>query len=251
MKIGNRVHVLPTCTSTNAVVKDLAAQGASEGTVVLAEEQTLGKGRYRRQWFSSRGKGLYISVLLRPPQPEISLLTLTTGLAVAEALFEVFGVKVCLKWPNDILWEEKKLGGILCESSFIGNQLNYVVVGIGININHEKEDFPASIREAAISLKQINHKSLNKDLFLLNLWESLEIWYDFYVKEKTDLIISSFMESSCYFPGQKLVALTDNGVVLGTFKGLDQQGGVVLETPDGIRAYFAVDIKSLREAKEN
>ena len=251
MKIGDRVHFLPTCTSTNAVVRDLTAQGASEGTVVIAEEQTSGKGRYRRHWFSSRGKGLYISILLRPPRPEISLLTLSAGLAVAEALWDVFGVKVCLKWPNDLLWEGKKLGGILSESSFIGNQLNYVVVGIGLNINHSEEDFPASIRETAVSLKQIKNKGVNKDLFLLNLWKTLGIWYDFYVQKKTDLIISSFMESSCYSPGQKLVVLTDNGAVLGTFKGVNQQGGVVLETRYGIRAYFAVDIKSLQEAKEN
>lgn len=251
MKIGDRVHFLPTCTSTNAVLKDIAAQGASEGTVVIAEEQTSGKGRYQRHWFSSRGKGLYISVLLRPPRSEISLLTLSAGLAVAEALLDVFGVKVCLKWPNDLLWEGKKLGGILSESSFIGNQLNYVVVGIGLNINHSEEDFPASIRKTAISLKQIKHKDINKDLLLLNLWKTLEIWYDFYVQKKTGLIISSFMESSCYSPGQKLIALTDKGTVLGTFKGLDKQGGVVLETRDGSCTFFAVDIKSLQEAKEN
>jgi len=251
MKIGDPIHLLSTCTSTNDVVKNIAVQGATEGTVVIAEEQTSGKGRYQRHWFSSRGKGLYLSVLLRPPQPEISLLTLSAGLAVAEALWDVSGVKVCLKWPNDLLWEGKKLGGILSESSFIGNQLNYVVVGIGININHSEEDFPANIRETAISLKQIKHKDVNKDLFLLNLWKKLEIWYDFYMQKKTDLIISSFMESSCYSPGQKLVALTDKGAVLGTFKGVNQQGGVILETRDGICTYFAVDIKSLQEAKEN
>lgn len=251
MKIGDRVHFLPTCTSTNDVVKDLAARGALEGTVVIAEEQTSGRGRYERHWFSLRKKGLYISVLLRPPQPEISLLTLSVGLAVAEALYDVFGVKVCLKWPNDLLWEGKKLGGILSESSFFGNHLNHVVVGIGINVNHNKNDFPPDIRETSISLKQIKHKDVDMDLFLQNLWKALEIWYDFYVQKKTDLIISSFMESSCYSPGQKLVALTDTGAVLGIFKKIDQQGGVVLETRDGITTYFAVDIKSLQEAKEN
>ncbi|MCJ7581000.1 MAG: biotin--[acetyl-CoA-carboxylase] ligase, partial [Candidatus Aminicenantes bacterium] len=251
MKIGDPIHFLPTCTSTNDVVKDMAAHGAPEGTVVIAEEQTSGKGRYQRHWFSSCGKGLYISVLLRPPQPEISLLTLSAGLAVAEALWNVFGVKVCLKWPNDLLWEGKKLGGILSESSFIGNHLNHVVVGIGLNINHNKKDFPEGIRETSISLKQIKHKDVDKDLFLQNLWKVLEIWYDFYVQKKTDLIIASFMESSCYSPGQKLIALTDKGAVLGTFKRVDQRGGVVLETRDGVNTYFAVDIKSLQEAKEN
>ena len=100
-------------------------------------------------------------------------------------------------------------------------------------------------------MKQIKHKDVDMDLFLQNLWKALEIWYDFYVQKKTDLIVSSFMESSCYSPGQKLVALTDTGAVLGTFKKIDQQGGVVLKTPAGITTYFAVDIKSLQEAKEN
>ncbi len=251
MKIGDRIHFLQICTSTNEVVKDMAVQGAPEGTVVIAEEQTLGKGRYQRLWHSPCGKGLYLSVLLHPIQPEISLLTLTVGLAVAEALLNVWGVRVCLKWPNDLLWEGKKLGGILSESSFIGNQLNHVVVGIGININHSEEDFPASIRGAAISLKQIKNKDLNKDLFLLNLWKTLEIWYDFYMQKKTDFIISSFMESSCYSPGQKLVALTDKGLVPGSFKGIDRQGGIILETREGIHTYVAVDIKSLQEAEED
>jgi len=251
MKIGDRIHFLKTCTSTNDVLKDLAVQGAPEGTVVIAEEQTSGKGRYERHWFSSRGNGYYISVLLRPSQFEISLLTLSTGLAVAEVLWSVFGVKVCLKWPNDLLWEGKKLGGILCESSFVGNHLNHVVVGIGINANHNTGDFPTSIRETSISLRQIKTNVVKKEIFFQNLWKVLEIWYDFYMEKKTDFIISSFMESSCYSPGQMLVALTDKGAVLGTFKGVDQQGGVILETRDGIRTYFSVDIKSLQEAKEN
>ncbi len=229
----------------------MAVKGAPEGTVVIAEEQTLGKGRSQRLWHSPSGKGLYLSVLLHPLQPEISLLTLTVGLAVAEALWNVWRVRVCLKWPNDLLWEGKKLGGILSESSFIGNQLNHVVVGIGININHSEDDFPESIRETAISLKQIKHKDLNRDLFLLNLWKTLEIWYDFFMQKKTDFIISSFMESSCYSPGQKLVALTVKGPVSGYFRGIDRQGGVILETREGINTYISVDIKSLREAKEN
>lgn len=251
MKIGDQIHYLQRCTSTNDVVKDMAVKGAPEGTVVIAEEQTLGKGRSRRLWHSPCGKGLYLSVLLHPLQPEISLLTLTVGLAVAEALWNVWGVRVCLKWPNDLLWEGKKLCGILSESSFIGNQLNHVVVGIGININQSEEDFPESIRETAISLKQIKHKDLNRELFLLNLWKTLEIWYDFFMQKKTDFIISSFMESSCYSPGQKLVALTVKGPVSGYFRGIDRQGGVILETREGINTYVSVDIKSLREAKEN
>ncbi len=250
MKIGDQIHYLKSCTSTNDVVKDMAVKGAPEGTVVIAEEQTSGKGRSQRLWYSPCGKGLYLSVLLHPMQPEISLLTLTAGLAVAEALWNVWGVRICLKWPNDLLWEGKKLGGILSESSFIGNQLNHVVVGIGININHSKEDFPESIRETAVSLKQIKHKDLSKELFLLNLWKTLEIWYDFFMQKKTDFIISSFMESSCYSPGQKLVALTLKGPVSGYFRGIDRQGGVILETRDGMNTYVSVDIKSLREAKE-
>jgi BirA family biotin operon repressor/biotin-[acetyl-CoA-carboxylase] ligase len=229
MKIGDPIHFLPTCTSTNDVVKDLAAQGASEGTVVVAEEQTSGKGRYKSHWFSSRGMGIYISILLRPPHPEISLLTLSAGLAAAEALWTSFGVKACL----------------------IGNQLNFVVVGIGINLNHSEEDFPTRIRKTAISLKQIKHKDFSRDLFLLNLWKTFEIWYDFYMQQKTALIVSSFMESSCYSPGQKLVVFSDKGAVRGTFKGIDQKGGAVLETRDGINSYFSVDIKSIREAEEN
>lgn len=251
MKIGERIHFVQTCTSTNDLAKDMADQGAQEGSVILAEEQTAGKGRYRRPWYSSRGMGLYVSVLLRPPRSEISLLTLVAGLAVAEALYDVLEIKVCLKWPNDLLWEGKKLGGILSEGSFQGHKLNYVIVGIGLNVNQREEDFPADIKETATSLLQIKNKAFDKNVFLSTLWKTLDIWYDFYVQEKTELILSSFMERSCYSLGQRLVALTDRGPEMGIFMGLDEKGGVILETRDGIRTYFAVDIRSLQTAKEN
>lgn len=251
MKIGEHVFSLPSCTSTNDIIRDMALQDAPEGTVVLAEEQTSGKGRYQRDWFSLRGKGLYLSILLRPPHATISLLTLTAGLAVADALKSSFGIDICLKWPNDLLWKGKKLGGILSESSFKGQQLSHVIVGIGININHKEGDFPANIRETAISLKQITHHEVDRDVFLQSLWKKMEIWYDLFMQQESDRIVSSFIESSCYSLGQNLIAITDSGAMLGTFKGIDKQGGIILETREGINTYFAVDLKSLQEAKED
>ncbi len=137
---------LATCVSTNDVAKALAAEGADDGTVVVADEQTGGRGTKGRGWHSAPGLGLYASVILRPGRSDIALIPAMAGVAVAEAVRAAAGIEARLKWPNDIVWRGKKLGGILSESAFRGDEVGYVVVGIGLNLRHRRADFPADIR---------------------------------------------------------------------------------------------------------
>jgi len=146
------VHHFETLASTNDLAKELAARGAPEGTVVVAETQTGGRGRLGREWNSPPGVGLYISLVLRPMLPPVELpqITLTTAVAVVRAVRRVAGVAPGIKWPNDLLLNGKKLGGILTEMETESDRIRHVVVGLGLNVNNP--GFPVELVATATSL---------------------------------------------------------------------------------------------------
>ncbi len=242
MKIGNRIHRVKSCPSTNDLAKDLALAGEKEGTVIIAEEQTKGKGTRGRRWYSLAKKGLYASVILRPPSSLLSLLPLAAGLAVSDACWAALEVRVKLKWPNDILWQRKKLGGILCETSLTGDRLSYAVLGLGVNVNHNQEDFPPDIRGQATSLKLIKKKEIGMELLLASLWPALDRWYHVIIDERKEKIINSFLKRSAFPLGEKLSLLTDEGLFQGLFKGINCWGGLVLEVGGKEKVFFSAQI---------
>lgn len=146
------VHHFETLDSTNDLAKELAVQGAPEGTVVVAEAQTGGRGRLGREWNSPPGVGLYVSLVLRPmlPPMELPQITLTTAVAVVRAVHRVTGVAPGIKWPNDLLVNGKKLGGILTEMETESDRIRHVVVGLGLNVNNP--EFPPELAATATSL---------------------------------------------------------------------------------------------------
>jgi BirA family biotin operon repressor/biotin-[acetyl-CoA-carboxylase] ligase len=150
-----RVVALPVTTSTNDELRRLAAEGAPEGTVVVAERQTAGRGRLGRPWHSPPGAGLYLSILLRPREPieEIGRYAVTAAVAVCEACRALAGDHALIKWPNDVLGDGKKLAGILSELRTGGASGAELVVGVGVNVNGLAEDFPEELRSTATSLR--------------------------------------------------------------------------------------------------
>lgn len=148
------VHLYSTIDSTNERARELAEEGAPAGTIVLADEQTAGRGRRERSWFSVKGAGLYLSLLLRPDGlPNPALVSLLAGLGMARAVDRLLGDRgAAVKWPNDLILEDRKAGGVLVETAWAGARPDYVVFGIGINVHHEPEDFPPELREVATSL---------------------------------------------------------------------------------------------------
>jgi BirA family biotin operon repressor/biotin-[acetyl-CoA-carboxylase] ligase len=142
---------LVSVTSTMDIVHELAGEGAPSGTVVLADEQVAGRGRQGRQWHSPRGAGVWLGYLARPERTtEGSVLSLRAGLAVVDAVAEV-GANARLKWPNDVILEDRKLAGILCEARWVADRLAWVAVGIGINVHGP---FPGDIADRAIALTE-------------------------------------------------------------------------------------------------
>jgi BirA family biotin operon repressor/biotin-[acetyl-CoA-carboxylase] ligase len=245
MKIGTIIHRVKSCSSTNDLAKKKAEEGAEEGTVIMAEQQTKGRGTKGRNWYSAKNMGLYASAILYPENPDISLLPLMAGLAVKEAINESLSVSVGLRWPNDLVWEEKKMGGILCESDFVGNRLNYVILGIGLNLHHDPEDFPEDIRLQATSLKMITKREVSEERLLQSLWKALSQWYRLFTQGQGTKIAQSYERISLLRPGQKLKLENEKEEFTGVYRGIDARGGLILEEK-GIRAsYFSAQIKAI------
>lgn len=148
------VHLFARVDSSNACAAGLAAAGAAAGTIVLADEQTAGRGAAGRSWHSPRGAGLYLSIVLRPKTlPNPHLMPLLAGLSSALAVERLIGGgSVAIKWPNDIIVSNRKVGGVLSEASWTGERINHLVLGVGVNVHQKSSDFPASLRDVATSL---------------------------------------------------------------------------------------------------
>lgn len=247
MEIGEKIHRVKSCPSTNDLAKELANAGEKEGTVVIAEEQTRGKGTKGRSWYSARKKGFYLSVILYPSRPNISLLPLVAGLAVNDAIFDSIGFRTMLKWPNDIIGERKKLGGILCESGFLGNRVNYVIIGIGLNVNHGENDFPEDIRHQATSLKIIAKRKVNENLLLKNLWRALNHWYGHFTDGEGEKIVSVFKRHSVLSLEKEMTLITQEGEIVGIYKGINPQGGLILERQGERKSFFSAEIKTIKD----
>jgi BirA family biotin operon repressor/biotin-[acetyl-CoA-carboxylase] ligase len=245
MKIGTIVHRMNTCSSTNDVAKRLAAQGAAEGTVVIAGKQTKGRGTKGRAWFSPKDKGLYFSVVLRPQEITLSLLPLVAGIAACEALAKACGLEARLLWPNDVVLEKKKLGGILCESDILGSRAEYVIVGMGLNIGHEEKDFPNEIRSSATSVRLAAGKPCCGDDLLQHLYKALNRWYSLYCRGKKQEIIKAFKANSALRKGEKIFLLKEEETLSGIFQGIGPDGALVLEIHGKKRIFYSAEIRRL------
>lgn len=242
--IGCRIICHEEIDSTNNEAKRLAREGAAEGTVVVAESQTGGKGRLERQFFSPKGKGIWFSVVLRPkflPQ-EAPKCTLMAAVAVARAMTE-FGLKPGIKWPNDLLYDNKKLVGILTEMSAEMDGINYIVIGTGINVNIAPEEFPEELRDVATSLSQMKGANLPRVKFLQAVLRALD---DLYVKVQVEGFAPVLKEWRQYSItlGQevKVIGVRDGEVFYGKAADIDEEGALLVDTAAGRQRVLAGDV---------
>ena len=148
-----------------------------------------------------------------------------------------------------MVWGKKKLGGILCESGFLGNRASYAILGMGINLKHERKDFPEEIRCQATSLQLITKKEIDKKKLLENLWPALNRWYGLFLDRKDEEIVHSFQEYSTLPLGKEIVVLTEKGKVSGTYAGINTQGGLVLDRKGRRRFFFSGEISLVKDKK--
>ncbi len=222
--IGQKIVVMKTVDSTNDEVKRRALQGEPDGLIVISDEQTAGKGRFGRVWKSDKGSGLYFSLLMRPelPPSDISAITLAAGFAVCLAVREYTGCDAKIKWPNDVIIGSKKICGILTEMAAQSDRLDYVVIGIGINVNHT--EFPEEIKYKASSLKLESGREIDRNDFFVEVIRQL------------DIVLSSFLVSISLDDMDKFKSIC---ATLGRNVSVERSGKII----EGI----AVDINTAGE----
>lgn len=244
--VGGKVVCLQQADSTNMRAFELGEQGAPEGTVVLADSQSLGKGRLGRRWESPAGVNLYASVLLRPAilPMEASQLTFVSAVAAVEAVAEISGLPARVKWPNDILIGGKKVAGLLNEMSGESERINFVVLGIGVNLNMQPEQFPEDLRYPATSVAIELGRPVSRIDFARLLIRRLDDLYGLYRREGFSPILRRW-ESHCDLIGRQVEVDLNGRLLRGTVSGLDPQGGLLVDSDGEQVQVLAGDVRPL------
>ena len=233
MFIGHQLYYYDEISSTNDEAFRLALAGAPEGTVLIANSQNAGKGRMQRIWHSPAGCNIYTSVILRPKikpvhVPQISILA---GVALTEALQIYCPDKIKLKWPNDILINGKKVCGILSQVKTTVNEIDFIVLGIGINVNISYSQFPKEISVLATSLAIETGREISRQELIISLYENLTKWYKKLLKEGFDRIKEKWLGLSPMI-GQMVQVMFNEEVVSGKAIGIDDDGSLILLTAE-------------------
>ena len=231
--MGQNCVCLEQVDSTNTRAKQLAEEGAPEGTLVTAEEQTGGKGRRGRSWAASGGENIMMTLLLRPGiRPEhASRLTLLMAMAVAEGIRKVTGLSSGIKWPNDVVVHGKKVCGILTEMSTEVDYINYVVIGAGINVN--QETFPEEIKETAGSLCLELGGKIQRAPLLAAVLEEIERLYEVFQKTEDLSALYPAYNALCVNRGREIRVLEPDHAYTGTTDGINARGELVVKKADG------------------
>jgi BirA family biotin operon repressor/biotin-[acetyl-CoA-carboxylase] ligase len=230
--LGRRIELFDFLPSTNREAVQLAQAKIEHGTVVIADSQTAGRGRLSRSWFSPPGTNLYCSIILRTGRPPerlaewLSWLPLISALAVAEAIEQVSSAQVSVKWPNDLLISERKVGGILCESGTGAGSGPFQIIGIGLNVNGDRGDWPADLRDSATSIWQERKIVVDRNRLLAQLLHELEECLDELAAHGTSRLAMAY-HRRCSTIGKRVHASLANGdVILGLVEGIDQDGSL-------------------------
>ncbi len=244
--LGQEIHYFGEVDSTNNEAKKLAANGCPEGTIVVAETQATGRGRLARGWFSPFGKGIWLSVVLRPPfgPMDAAKCTLMAAVGVNRALNRVTGAGCGIKWPNDILWKGRKIVGILTEMSAEMDAINYVVIGMGINVNIE--EFPSDIAATATSLSIATGHPVSRIKLVTAILSELENVYMLVKESGFAPILSAWREESITL-GQQVNVCGFESRFTGMAVDIDADGALLVRTPQGIERVLAGDV-SIRPA---
>lgn len=240
----SHLHHFYKIASTNTAAMSAAAEGAPEGSVFLAEEQTAGRGRGANSWQSPRSTGIYCSAILRPalPPSDVLTLSLSAGLAVQAAIREIDSrVEIDLKWPNDVLISGKKVCGILAEMNAEATLVRYIVVGIGINVN--QASFPKDL--PATSLRLVTGSEWSRVELVAALLKSLDREYRQLADDSDakELILRRFAENSSWVFGKRVRIEENASVFEGTTEGLDPRGFLLVRTPHGVQTVLSGTVR--------
>lgn len=248
-RLNYKIYKYESLDSTNTKAKELALRGAGEATLVICEEQTRGRGRMGRSWTSTKGKDLLFSIILKPKLEfgELQRIILAAAVAVNRALKDL-GIESQIKWPNDIIIGGKKVAGILMETSTSGDKTKHVILGIGINVNQDREDIPDELKDKSISLKLVSKREIDRkellDYLLVRIKESYLA-----VKNRVDMeeLLKAYKENSSLTGREVMVLQGKARPRRGTAIDIGINGELVVRFPEGVEkiSYGEVSIRGI------
>lgn len=240
-----------TIDSTNLEAKKLSGESYPEWTVVVADHQLSGRGRHGRTWHSPEGKNIYMSLILRPHGFRFpsNLLSLVAGISILESIRDFLKkdnkqYSLTCKWPNDILFNFKKVSGILSEAVFRGSNIEYIIVGIGVNVNMSFDDMPEELRTTATSIYIETGRAYERGILIKKILEKYKIFYRMLYTDREGLL-RIWSENSDTL-SRKVRAYTVDGVLEGIAESVDERGFLILETETGRKVISSGDIIHLR-----
>ena len=240
--IGKKVIAYPSLSSTNDIAKREAKKGAREGTVILAEEQTAGRGRLKRAWLSPKGS-IALSIILHPTPTQLPYLIMVASLAVARCIEKVGGLETQIKWPNDVLIKGKKVCGILIESDVRGSAVDYAVIGIGINVNLKPADFPEIAATATSLAQELGREISRREMIRCLLVEAEKLYLalpegDSVFREWRDRLVTL---------GKEVELISGKTSYQGVAESVASDGSLLLRQPDGNLIKIVAGDVSLRQ----
>lgn len=244
-RFGCKVHYFPEIDSTNTQARRIAEKGAAEGEIVIAEQQTRGRGRLGRAWISPPNFNIYFSLVLRPKQllaAEAPQITLMAAVALTETIASLVREPPLIKWPNDILMGRRKIAGILAESSIGPKGIDFVILGIGVNLNLPRLQMPEAIRDRATSLIEFARQPVDRHEFVRRLIQDLERCYGMLEQSGFGALASFWDARSALHEKRVRVEMIDD-VIVGTARGIDRDGALLVEDDQGtMRRVVAGDV---------
>lgn len=245
----NIIHCYAKLSSTNDKAKEFAMKGAEEGTLVVADSQSAGKGRRGRSWSSEKGVGIYMSMLLRPkvPAKQVSGVTLLGALAVAKAVRKICDVKAEIKWPNDVIVAKKKICGILTEMSGEDETVHHVIIGIGINVNHVC--FPEELEETATSIFQETGKRISRNKLIAAVADAFEGYYQMFIQAKNlsfvleqynEVLVNKGKQVKIYHG--MIEEAKEEQIETGVARGIDEDGALLVEQKGILKRIVAGEV---------
>ena len=246
-RLGRPTRFFPSIGSTNDVARGLAATGAAEGLLVLADEQTAGRGRLDRSWWAPPGTSVLMSLLLRPALParRAGQLPMCLGLAAVEGIEAVTGIRPTLKWPNDVVWDGRKLGGMLTELRVDGERLDYAVLGLGLNVNLTFDEQAADgLAATAVSLRMLAGRPVDRAALVIALLERCEVWYERVLSGES---LHTAWAARLDTLGRQVMVTLPAGTLTGVAVGVTPEGALIVRYPDGTdEVIWAGDVTTLR-----
>lgn len=244
LRFGKQISFYEQVKSTQDIARELAESGAAEGVLVLAEEQLGGRGRMGRSWVSPQGKGLWMSMVMRPNVPIhcAPQLTLLTAVALCRALKRQTDLPIGIKWPNDLLVGGKKISGILLESAAEDERLKYIIAGVGLSVNLTEADYPEELLSKATSLRIQAGRVFSRKAMLAEFLKEWETLYDLFLQEGFRPI-AALWESLSVTLGQPVRFITPQGELNGVPVGLEESGAIRVQREDGtVTALFSAEM---------